>query len=232
VTATVSSVTPLAYGNKTWLYTTAINTWLDFPAPSPEEGGCISYGDFREFIDYLMPPDQAQRLKERAANLSKAICQFHQRLGYRSYHLRIDVPAHWRFLTVAVNYTAKDRHGVVDRGVTHAHNGVWGWIKPPDNETCFDALGNKTTCAVLDTTVRIGVYNFSVWSGEKRVVDPVAGVVRSVFNFTVQNASRPVFSRSINLYHWVETCEWCANTSTGRVRGGAPPLETSGRGQM
>ncbi|MFZ8811139.1 MAG: hypothetical protein ACO2PN_23925, partial [Pyrobaculum sp.] len=110
VAAAASSVTPIAYGNKTWLYTTAINTWLDFPAPRPEEGGCVLHGDFREFIDYLMPPEEAQRLKERVANLSNAICQFHEWLGYRSYFLRIDVPAHWRFLTVAVNYTAKDRH--------------------------------------------------------------------------------------------------------------------------
>jgi len=209
VAATVSSVTPIAYGNKTWLYTTAINTWLDFPAPAPQEGGCISYGDFREFLDYLMPPDQAQRLKERVANLSNAICQFHEWLGYRSYHLRVDVPQHWRFLTVALNYTAKDRHGTVDKGVTYAHNGVWGWIKPPDNETCFNALHNKSNCAVLDTTVRKGVYNFSLWTGRKRVVDPIVDWVRSEFNFTVRNASRPVFGRSVSLHRWVETCEWC-----------------------
>jgi len=197
VAATVSSVTPIAYGNKTWLSAVAINTWLDFPAPRPEEGGCISYGDFREFLDYLMPPDQAQRLKERAANLSRAICQFHQWLGYRSYHLRVDVPQHWRFLTVAVNYTAKDRHGVVDRGVAYAHNGVWGWLAGPDNETCFDALGNKSNCAVLDTTVRVGRYNFSLWSGEKWVINPVTDAVRSVFSFAVQNSSQPVPSRYV-----------------------------------
>jgi len=209
VTATVSSVTPLAYGNKTWLSTTAINTWLDFPASRPEEGGCISYGDFREFLDYIMPPDQAQRLKERAANLSRAICQFHQWLGYRSYYLRVDVPAHWRFLTVAINYTAKDRHGVVDRGVVYGWNGVWGWLAGPDSEACFDALGNKSSCAVLDTTIRRGVYNFSLWSGRKRVINPVTDRVRSVFNFTVQNASQPVFNRAVSLHRWVETCEWC-----------------------
>jgi hypothetical protein len=209
VAATVSSVTPLAYGNKTWLYTTAINTWLDFPAPKPEEGGCVLHGDFREFIDYLMPPEETRRLKERVDNLTRAICQFHQWLGYRSYHLRIDVPAHWRFLAVAVNYTAKDRHGVVDRGVVYGWNGVWGWLAGPDNETCFNALRNKTTCAALDTTVRVGRYNFSLWTGEKRVVEPVTDRVRSVFSFAVRNSSRPVFSRSINLHRWVETCEWC-----------------------
>jgi hypothetical protein len=53
VAATAGSVTPIAYGNKTWLYTAAINTWLDFPAPKPEEGGCVLHGDFREFLDYL-----------------------------------------------------------------------------------------------------------------------------------------------------------------------------------
>jgi hypothetical protein len=215
VAATVSSVTPIAYGNKTWLYTAAINTWLDFPAPRPEEGGCISHGDFRELIDYLMPPEEARRLKERVANLSNAICQFHQWLGYRSYFLRIDVPAHWRFLTVAVNYTAKDRHGVVDRGVAYAHNGVWGWLAGPDSETCFDALGRIASCAVLDTTIRIGAYNFSLWSGAKRVVDPVADRVRSEFSFTVQNAPRPVFSRSVNLYRWTETCLWCCRYENG-----------------
>jgi len=36
VAATVSSITPIAYGNKTWLSAVAINTWLDFPAPRPE----------------------------------------------------------------------------------------------------------------------------------------------------------------------------------------------------
>jgi hypothetical protein len=208
VTATAGSVTPIAYGNKTWL-STAINTWLDFPAPRPEEGGCVLHGDFREFIDYVMPPEEAQRLRERVANLSNAICQLHQWLGYRSYHLRVDVPAHWRFLTVAVNYTAKDRHGVVDRGVVYGWNGVWGWLARLDNETCFNALGNKTTCAVLDTTIRRGVYNFSLWTGEKRVVDPVAGVVRSEFSFAVRNASQPVSNRSVKLYRWVETCVWC-----------------------
>jgi hypothetical protein len=215
VSTTAGSVTPIAYGNKTWLSTTAINTWLDFPAPRPEEGGCISHGDFREFIDYLMPPDQAQRLKERVANLSNAICQFHQWLGYRIYFLRIGVPAHWRFLTVAVNYTAKDRHGVVDRGVVYGWNGVWGWLAGPDNETCFNASGNKTTCAALDATLRVGRYNFSLWSGEKRVVDPVVDWVRSVFSFAVRNSSRPVFSRSINLHRWVETCEWCCEYVNG-----------------
>ncbi|MFZ8810503.1 MAG: hypothetical protein ACO2PN_20645, partial [Pyrobaculum sp.] len=211
VTATAVSITPIAHGNKTWTNATAINTWLDFPAPKPEEGGCVQHGDFREFIDYLAPPDQAQRLKERVANLSNAICQFHQWLGYRSYHLRIDVPQHWRFLTVAVNYTAKDRHGVVDKGVAYAHNGVWGWIKPPDNETCFNALGNKSNCAVLDTTVRRGIYNFSLWTGARRVVEPVTDRVRSVFNFTVRNSSQPVFDRSISLHRWVERCTWCCD---------------------
>jgi hypothetical protein len=208
VTATAVSTTPIAYGNKTWS-TAAINTWLDFPAPKPEEGGCIQHGDFREFIDHLAPPDQAQRLKERVDNLTRAICKYHEWLGYRSYHLRIDVPQHWRFLTAAVNYTAKDRHGVVDRGVTYVHNGVWGWIRPPDSEQCFNAMGNKSNCAALDTTLRVGRYNFSLWTGEKRVVEPVTDRVRSVFNFTVQNASQPVFGRSVSLHRWVETCEWC-----------------------
>jgi len=163
VTATAGSITPIAHGNKTWLYTTAINTWLDFPAPKPEEGGCVLHGDFREFIDYLAPPEEARRLKERVANFSNAICKYHEWLGYRSYFLRVGVPAHWRFLTVVVNYTAKDRHGVVDNGVVYAHNGVWGWLNGPDNETCFNALGNKSSCAALDTTVRRGIYNFSLW---------------------------------------------------------------------
>jgi len=215
VTATAGSVTPIAYGNKTWLYTAAINTWLDFPAPKPEEGGCVQHGDFREFIDYLAPPEEAQRLKERVDNLTRAICQYHEWLGYRSYHLQIDVPAHWRLLTVAVNYTAKDRHGVVDRGVTYAHNGVWGWLKPPDNETCFDALHNKSNCAVLDTTVRVGLYNFSLWSGEKQVINPVTDWVRSEFSFAVRNSSQPVFGRSVSLHRWVETCEWCCEYVNG-----------------
>jgi hypothetical protein len=208
VTATAGSVTPIAYGNKTWLSTATINTWLDFPAPRPEEGGCVLHGDFREFLDYMAPPEEAQRLKERVDNLTRAICKYHEWLGYRSYFLRVDVPAHWRFLTVAINYTARDRHGVVDRGVVYGWNGVWGWLAGPDNEQCFNALGNKTACAVLDTTVRKGVYNFSLW-GAKRVVEPVTDWVRSVFNFTVRNASRPVFDRSIGLHRWVETCEWC-----------------------
>jgi hypothetical protein len=209
VTATAGSVTPIAYGNKTWLYTAAINTWLDFPAPAPQEGGCVQHGDFREFIDYLAPPEEARRLKERVDNLTRAICQYHEWLGYRSYYLQISVPQHWRFLTATINYTAKDRHEVVDKGVTYAHNGVWGWLSGPDNEMCFNALGRNASCAVLDTTVRRGIYNFSLWTGEKRAVDPVTREVRSVFNFTVQNASRPVFSRSVNLYRWTETCEWC-----------------------
>ncbi|MFZ8840308.1 MAG: hypothetical protein ACO2PM_15630, partial [Pyrobaculum sp.] len=208
VAATAGSVTPIAYGNKTWS-TTAIDTWLDFPAPRPEEGGCVQHGDFREFIDYLMPPEEARRLRERVDNLTRAICQFHQWLGYRSYHLRVDVPAHRRFLAVAVNYTAKDRHGVADRGVVYGWNGVWGWLAGPDKETCFNALHDKSNCAVLDTTIRRGVYNFSLWTGEKRVVEPVTDWVRSVFNFTVRNDSRPVFGRSISLHRWVETCEWC-----------------------
>jgi hypothetical protein len=214
VATTAGSVTPIAYGNKTWL-SVAVNTWLDFPAPKPEEGGCVLHGDFREFIDYLMPPEETQRLKERVDNLTRAICKFHEWLGYRSYYLRVDVPQHWRFLTVAVNYTARDRHGVVERGVAYAHNGVWGWLAGPDNETCFNALRNKTTCAVLDTTVRRGVYNFSLWSGEKRVVEPVTDWVRSVFNFTVQNSSQSVPSRSVSLHRWVETCEWCCEYVNG-----------------
>jgi hypothetical protein len=208
VTATAGSVTPIAYGNKTWLYTTAVNTWLDLPAPRPEEGGCVLHGDFREFIDYLMPPEEARRLKERVDNLTRAICKFHEWLGYRSYHLQIDVPAHWRFLTVAINYTAKDRHRVVDKGVVYGWNGVWGWLKPPDNETCFDTRG-RANCAVLDTTVRRGIYNFSLWTGEKRVINPVTDWVRSEFSFAVRNSSQPVFSRSVRLHRWVETCEWC-----------------------
>jgi len=215
VTATAVSITPLAYGNKTWLSAVAINTWLDFPAPAPQEGGCVQHGDFREFIDYLALPEEARRLKERVDNLTRAICQYHEWLGYRSYHLQIDVPAHWRLLTVTVNYTAKDRHGVVDRGVTYAHNGVWGWLKPPDNETCFDALGNKSKCAALDTTVRRGIYNFSLWTGEKRVINPITDRVRSEFSFAVRNSSQPVFGRSVSLHRWVETCEWCCEYVNG-----------------
>jgi hypothetical protein len=209
VAATAGSVTPIAHGNKTWLYTAAINTWLDFPAPRPEEGGCVLHGDFREFLDYLAPPEEARRLKERVDNLTRAICKFHEWLGYRSYFLRVDVPAHWRFLTVAVNYTARDRHGVVDRGVVYGWNGVWGWLSGPDNETCIDALGNKSSCAVLDTTVRVGRYNFSLWTGEKWVISPVTREVRSEFSFAVRNASQPVPNRSVRLHRWVETCEWC-----------------------
>jgi hypothetical protein len=107
---------------------------------------------------------------------------------------------------------------------------VWGWIKPPDNETCFDALHNKTNCAVLDTTIRVGVYNFSLWSGEKRVVDPVVDWVRSEFSFAVRNASRPVFGRSVSLHRWVETCEWCCEYVNGTCEQWCSPLETSGRG--
>ncbi|NAZ34988.1 MAG: hypothetical protein GU356_12050 [Pyrobaculum sp.] len=215
VTATAGSITPIAYGNKTWLYTTAINTWLDFPAPAPQEGGCVQHGDFREFIDYLAPPEEAQRLKERVDNLTRAICQYHEWLGYRSYFLQIDVPAHWRLLTVTVNYTAKDRHGVVDKGITYAHNGVWGWLSGPDNETCFNALGNKSNCAALDTTVRVGRYNFSLWSGEKQVINPITDRVRSEFSFAVRNSSQPVFGRSVSLHRWVETCEWCCEYENG-----------------
>ena len=200
ITATAGSVTPIAYGNKTWLYTAAINTWLDFPAPKPEEGECALHEDFREFLDYLAPPEEARRFKERVDNLTRAICKIHEWLGYRSYYLQISVPQHWRFLAVAINYTAKDRHGVVDRGVVYGWNGVWGWLSGPDNETCFNAMGRNASCAVLDTTIRIGIYNFSLWTGRKRVVEPVTDWVRSVFNFTVQNASQPVFSRSINLH--------------------------------
>ncbi len=213
ITASAGSITPIAHGNKTWL-SVAVNTWLDFPAPKPEEGGCVLHGDFREFLDYIAPPEEARRLKERVDNLTRAICKFHEWLGYRSYFLRVDVPAHWRFLTVAVNYTARDRHGVVDSGVAYAHNGVWGWLAGPDSEQCFDTRG-RANCAVLDTTVREGVYNFSLWSGEKRVVDPVVDWVRSEFNFTVQNSSRPVFSRSVSLYRWVETCIWCCRYVNG-----------------
>jgi hypothetical protein len=57
ITATAGSVTPIAHGNKTWS-TAAINTWLDFPAPKPEEGGCVLHGDFREFLDYIAPPER------------------------------------------------------------------------------------------------------------------------------------------------------------------------------
>jgi len=85
VVATASSVTPIAHSNKTWLSTTAINTWLGFPAPRPGEGGCILHGDFREFIDNLMPPDQAQRLKERVANLTRAICKRFTKKPERSW---------------------------------------------------------------------------------------------------------------------------------------------------
>jgi len=241
ITATAGSITPIAHGNKTWTNATAINTWLDIPAPKPEEGGCVQHGDFREFIDYLAPPEEAKRLRERVANLSNAICQFHEWLGYRSYHLRVDVPQHWRFLTAVINYTAKDRHGVVDNGIVSAHNGVWGWLAGPDSETCFDALGNKSSCAALDTTVRRGIYNFSLWTGGKQVVNPVTDRVRSVFNFTVQNSSQPVFDRSISLHRWVERCTWCCDyvndtcvqwcSSSRDVLQNATPVKRLGSGQ-
>jgi hypothetical protein len=41
VAATAQSITPLAYGNKTWLSAVAINTWFDFP-----------YTDFNSFGQY------------------------------------------------------------------------------------------------------------------------------------------------------------------------------------
>jgi hypothetical protein len=104
---------------------------------------------------------------------------------------------------------------VVDRGVVYGWNGVWGWLAGPDNETCFNALRNKTTCTVLDTTVRRGIYNFSLWSGEKRVINPVTDWVRSEFSFAVRNSSQPAFSRSVSLYRWVETCVWCCEYVNG-----------------
>jgi hypothetical protein len=203
VAATTNSVTPIAYGEKNWT-AYAVNTWLDFPAPTPTNGSCIEHEGFYEFLD-LAPDDMRQRI----INMTGEICRLHEKLGYRSYHVRVETPAHWRFLTVAINYTAVDKWRVLERGVVYAHNGVWGWLQPPDEERCFDALGREAGCGLLDTTIRRGQYNFSIWSGEKKAVDPVVGEVRSEFNVTLEKAPDPVFSWSEPLHRWVETCEWC-----------------------
>ena len=208
VTAAVNSITPVAYGTKNWT-AYAVNTWLDFPAPAPVEGGCIEHEGFYEFLGML--PEDRQRW---VINMTREICKLHEKMGYRSYHLRIDVPDHWRFLFTMINYTAVDRWKVLDKGFVPAWNGVWGWLQPPDEERCFDALGREALCGMLNTTIRVGFYNFSIW-GRKNVVNPVTGAARSVFNITLLNSSAPVFSRSIDLYTWKETCEWCCEWECG-----------------
>jgi len=214
VAASVSSVTPVAYGEKNWT-AYAVNTWLDFPAPTPVEGSCVQRGNFSDILDVVV--EAARRannavmmeMRESLEEMSRRVCNFTASLGYRSYHVRVETPAHWRFLTVAINYTAVDKRRVLERGLVYAHNGVWGWLQPPDEERCFDALGREAGCGLLDTTLRRGLYNFSLWTGEKKAVDPVVGEVRSEFNVTLEKAPDPVFSWSEPLHRWVETCEWC-----------------------
>ncbi|MDT7883141.1 MAG: hypothetical protein RRB51_11575, partial [Thermoproteus sp.] len=219
VAATAGSITPIAYGNKTW-NATAVLDWLDFPAPAPEEGGCVSYGDFRELLDYLLPPQEAQREKAWVANLSSAICRFHRWLGFASYFVDVRPPEFWRLLSVSIDYTALgERNAVVGRGTARAWDGVWGWLpgSGPDNETCLNALGNESSCALLDTTIRAGLYNFSLWNlrgiGAKAAVDPVVGGVADYFNFSLPKASL-YLNKTIPLYTWTEVCTWTQGNKT------------------
>ncbi|MDT7870810.1 MAG: hypothetical protein RQ839_11600, partial [Thermoproteus sp.] len=206
-------------GNKTW-NATAVLDWLDFPAPAPEEGGCVSYGDFRELLDYLLPPQEAQREKAWVANLSSAICRFHRWLGFASYFVDVRPPEFWRLLSVSIDYTALgERNAVVGRGTARAWDGVWGWLpgSGPDNETCLNALGNESSCALLDTTIRAGLYNFSLWNlrgiGAKAAVDPVVGGVADYFNFSLPKASL-YLNKTIPLYTWTEVCTWTQGNKT------------------
>jgi len=211
VAATTGSITPVAYGNKTW-NATAVLDWLDFPAPAPQEGGCVSYGDFRGLLDYLMPPQEAQREKAYVGNLSSAICRFHRWLGFASYFVYVRPPEFWRLLAVDIRYTALGEHdAVIGGGKARAWDGVWGWIRPPDGERCVDALGSEPGCAVLDTTLKAGLYNFSLWNlrgiGAKAAADPATTGVADYFNFSLPKASL-YLNKTIYLYTWTEVCTW------------------------
>jgi len=94
---------------------------------------------------------------------------------------------------------------------------VWGWLSGPDNETCVNALGNESSCAVLDTTIRAGLYNFSLWNlrgiGAKAAVDPVTAGVADYFNFSLPKASL-YLNKTIYLYTWKEVCTWRQGNKT------------------
>ncbi|MDT7870456.1 MAG: hypothetical protein RQ839_09805, partial [Thermoproteus sp.] len=218
VAATTGSVAPVAYGNKTWR-AYAVLDWLDFPAPTPQSGSCVEREGLPDIYRLAAeeasrggnppPPDVGEWLNQTA----ERACRFAASLGYRSYFVDVRPPPFWRLLAVDIRYTALGEHGPVGGGVAKALDGVWGWLSGPDNETCINALGNRSGCAVLDTTIRAGLYNFSLLTGRKSAVDPVAGGVADYFNFSLPKASL-YLNKTIYLYTWTEVCTWTQGNKT------------------
>jgi len=218
VAATTGSVAPVAYGNKTWR-AYAVLDWLDFPAPAPQNGSCVEREGLPDI--YRLAAEEASRggsppppdVGEWLNRTAERACRFAASLGYRSYFVDVRPPPFWRLLSVDIRYTALGEHGPVDGGVAKAWDGVWGWLSGPGNETCINALGNRSGCAVLDTTIRAGLYNFSLLTGRKSAVDPVAGGVADYFNFSLPKASLHL-NRTIPLYTWREVCTWTQGNKT------------------
>ncbi|MFP3200411.1 MAG: hypothetical protein RXR06_11120, partial [Thermoproteus sp.] len=218
VAATTGSITPVAYGNKTWR-AYAVLDWLDFPAPTPQSGSCVEREGLPDI--YRLAAEEASRggsppppdVGEWLNRTAERACRFAASLGYRSYFVDVRPPPFWRLLSVDIRYAALGEHGPVGGGVAKALDGVWGWLSGPDNETCINALGNKSGCAVLDATIRAGLYNFSLLTGRKSAADPVAGGVADYFNFSLPKASL-YLNRTIPLYTWREVCTWTQGNKT------------------
>jgi hypothetical protein len=220
IAATTGSLTPVAYGSKNWS-ALAVHTWLDFPAPAPQNGTCIARESLADLLRLAV--QEAERrgyqppsgIGELANETARRACNVSASLGYISYYARLRLPGHWRVLHARINYTARDRWRVLSSGAANASVGVWGWVVPPDEERCVDALGRESPCGALRAWIREGVYNFSLWSGERRAADPATGAARSAFNITLPEAPHPLLSREIELHAWTETCRWCCGWSNG-----------------
>ncbi|WP_147299871.1 hypothetical protein [Pyrobaculum aerophilum] len=211
-------------GNATWTgidrgYPYAVYAWLDVPrAPQRlpwvhdySQVYAIASPNETLFVIYPTAPNQepenitvgqyAERVMGAWAGFLNATTPF-----WRAY---TGPQPFWRLLyaqvIVHVNLT---RHTRIYSGVEGGVIGVWGWIRPPEEQRCY--LGDRAAgCGIVDVTFEPGLYQYNIEENVKAWDRPSTRNLVVRLNASLPPAPKPVRDGHLDFYRWKETCEWC-----------------------
>ncbi|MEM4869991.1 MAG: hypothetical protein QW081_06360, partial [Desulfurococcaceae archaeon] len=215
---------PMWNGNATWTgidrgYPYAVYAWLDVPrAPQRlpwvhdySQVYAIASPNETLFVIYPTAPNQepenitvgqyAERVMGAWAGFLNATTPF-----WRAY---TGPQPFWRLLyaqvIVHVNLT---RHTRIYSGVEGGVIGVWGWIRPPEEQRCY--LGDRAAgCGIVDVTFEPGLYQYNIEENVKAWDRPSTRNLVVRLNASLPPAPKPVRDGHLDFYRWKETCEWC-----------------------
>ncbi|MEM4438045.1 MAG: hypothetical protein QW680_05350, partial [Pyrobaculum sp.] len=213
-------VTPLWNGNATWRGLEgrapyAVYAWLDvprFPEPIP----------WTYAFDYVLmaAPADARFLNatygEWAGRAARAHANFYNNVTpfWRAY---AGPQGFWNLLTAGVAVevylanasAASPLYGGAERGVV----GVWGWLKPPSEYSCY--VGGRPSPCSADVTDRPGLLKYYIANNTLKWARPSALALAVKANFTIPRAGEPVRGGRVDFYRWEERCTWCEKYVNG-----------------